>query len=122
MMKRFLAMIGLAEDPEERLDVALPPEEIREREERLRRPMPSGAGALICRGPEAIDRRKELLEALRGGRVVIIDLRGVERETGQALLDYLSGVVEAGRGLLMRLAPAVFLVVTHESLVEVWER
>ncbi len=122
MMKRLLSMIGLAEDPEDRLDTVLPPEEIREREERLRRPMPSGAGVLICRGPEAIGRRKELLEALRGGRVVIIDLRGVEREAGQALLDYLSGVVEAGRGLLMRLAPAVFLVVSHESLVEVWER
>ncbi len=116
-----MALLGLAERPADDLEALASTEEIREREERLRRPLPVGGGILICRGKSCLGRRKELLEALRSGRAVVVDLRGVDREEGQALLDYLSGAVEASQGAVMRLAPALFLALAHRSLVEVLE-
>lgn len=119
MMRRLLTALGLAEAPGKDRDL-LPPEVLREREERLLRPMPCGTGLILCRGSQCLARRKEMPEALRGGKALVVDLRGVDREEGQALLDYLSGVVETSRGRVLRLAPAVFLVVSHDSLVEDW--
>lgn len=120
-MKKLLALFGFVERDEEDLDLITSEEEFRERGERLRRPLAMGGALVVCRGNHCLERREELLQALRGGRGVLIDLRGVEREEGQALLDDLSGAVEASQGVVMRLAPALFLALAHHSFVEVLE-
>jgi cell division inhibitor SepF len=51
----------------------------------------------------------------------VIDLKGVEKAEGQSALDFICGVAYAMRGVVMRIAPAVFLATPKRNLVDLWE-
>ncbi|MBC5809488.1 MAG: cell division protein SepF [Candidatus Eremiobacteraeota bacterium] len=53
----------------------------------------------------------EIADALRGGRVVIVNLQGVERPLLQRVVDFTSGVAYTLDGKIQKLADSMYLVV-----------
>ncbi len=53
----------------------------------------------------------EIADALRGSRVVIINLQGMERGLLQRIVDFTSGVAYTLEGKIQKLAEAMYLVV-----------
>ena len=53
----------------------------------------------------------EIADALRGGRVVIVNLQGMERGLLQRIVDFTSGVAYTLEGKIQKLAEAMYLVV-----------
>ena len=95
--------------------------ELEAREERVLQPLSESAAIIVARGAEGIRRKEDLVQELRRGRMVLVDLRGLERETGQSLLDFLCGVASANRGTVVRVAGGVFLVAPKKTMIEEWE-
>lgn len=119
-MRRALEWLGLAEEiPDEAVDYC--PVEFKARRDRFMEKTFPGQGALVCRGQTALDREKEMVEALRQGRILIVDLRSVALEPGQRLLDRLCGALQLTHGRIIRIAPAVFLSVPNSGMLQIWE-
>lgn len=53
----------------------------------------------------------EIADALRGNRVVIVNLQGMERALLQRIVDFTSGVAYTLEGKIQKLAEAMYLVV-----------
>lgn len=53
----------------------------------------------------------EIADALRGSRVVIVNLQGMERGLLQRIVDFTSGVAYTLEGKIQKLAEAMYLVV-----------
>jgi len=53
----------------------------------------------------------EIADALRGNRVVIVNLQGIERPLLQRIVDFTSGVAYTLDGKIQKLAEAMYLVV-----------
>jgi cell division inhibitor SepF len=53
--------------------------------------------------------------------MLLVDLRGMEREPGQSLLDFLCGVAFANRGTVLRVAGGIFLAAPRKTMIEEWE-
>jgi cell division inhibitor SepF len=53
----------------------------------------------------------EIADALRGNRVVIVNLQGMERGLLQRIVDFTSGVAYTLEGKIQKLAEAMYLVV-----------
>ncbi len=122
MWERFLAFLGLIEEDDEfEEDVDLRGNDWEERKRRVFQPAIGKPAILLVRGQTALDRKDELAEALRMGQMVIFDLRPVELEPGQGLLDFLCGAVYSTQGKVVRIAPGVFLATPHSRLLEAWE-
>ena len=120
VLERIMALLGLvdsAADQEEESDTS----DRGVREERVLKIPPESAVFLIVRGREGVRRKEELAEALRRGKMLLVDLRGMEREVGQSLLDFLCGVAFANRGTVVRLAGGIFLAAPRKSMIEEWE-
>ncbi len=123
MLERLMALLGLVdrngegfeEEDGERING------LEEREERVLRSPAKQADLILLRGSAGVDRKEELAEELRKGRMVLLDLRGMERETGQSLLDFLCGVASANRGTVVRVAGGVFLAAPRKTMIEEWE-
>ncbi len=95
--------------------------ELEAREERVLQPLSESAAIIVARGAEGIRRKEDLVQELRRGRMVLVDLRGLERETGQSLLDFLCGAAFANRGTVIRAAGGVFIAAPRKSMIEEWE-
>ncbi len=123
MLERLMALLGLVDRDTEELEEedAERTNGLEEREERILRPPSKQADIILLRGSAGVDRKEELAEELRKGRMVLLDLRGMERETGQSLLDFLCGVASANRGTVVRVAGGVFLVAPKKTMIEEWE-
>lgn len=123
MLERLMALLGLVDRDAEELEEedAERTNGLEEREERILRPPSKQADIILLRGSAGVDRKEELAEELRKGRMVLLDLRGMERETGQSLLDFLCGVASANRGTVVRVAGGVFLVAPKKTMIEEWE-
>ncbi|HHZ05162.1 MULTISPECIES: cell division protein SepF [Acetomicrobium] len=116
MLERFLALLGISEQKDEDLF------EEESGEEGGASGSQYGEVTLIyCKGSKCVERREDLAEALHGGKIVVIDLKGVEKAEGQSALDFICGVAYAMRGVVMRIAPAVFLATPKRNLVDLWE-
>ena len=123
MLERLMALLGLVDPGGEYDDDGeedLRPD-LEEREERVIRPAAGEADLIILRGPSGPDRKEELAEALRKGKMLLVDLRGMEREPGQSLLDFLCGVAFGNRGTVLRVAGGIFLAAPRKTMIEEWE-
>lgn len=123
MLERLMALLGLVDRDGEEFEEEETERTngLEEREERILRPPSKQADIILLRGAAGVDRKEELAEELRKGRMVLLDLRGMERETGQSLLDFLCGVASANRGTVVRVAGGVFLVAPKKTMIEEWE-
>ncbi|ADE57526.1 MULTISPECIES: cell division protein SepF [Aminobacterium] len=128
MFERLMAMLGLAEydyddvGNEAALEVPVRTEEdLEERQKRVLKTPPTQAQIVICRGELCLDRREELGEALHRGLMVIVDLRNMERDVGQSVLDFLCGVAFAMRGDVVRVSPGVFIASPRKGITEEWK-
>lgn len=123
MLERLMALLGLVDRDGEEFEEEETERTngLEEREERILRPPSKQADIILLRGSAGVDRKEELAEELRKGRMVLLDLRGMERETGQSLLDFLCGVASANRGTVVRVAGGVFLVAPKKTMIEEWE-
>jgi cell division inhibitor SepF len=123
MLERLMALLGLVDpggdyDDEEEDDLR---PDLEEREGRVLRPAAGEADLILLRGSSGPDRKEELAEALRKGKMLLVDLRGMEREPGQSLLDFLCGVACANRGTVLRVAGGIFLAAPRKTMIEEWE-
>ena len=125
MFERIRSLLGLetsAEPEDEETDEGFGEnEEHEERRTRVLTPPPARADIVMCRGTVCVGRKEALAEALRSGQMVIVDLRGMEREDGQSVLDFLCGVAFSMRGNVVRVSQAVFLALPKKSMMEEWE-
>ena len=123
MLERLMALLGLVDRDGEEFEEEETERTngLEEREERILRPPSKQADIILLRGAAGADRKEELAEELRKGRMVLLDLRGMEREAGQSLLDFLCGVASANRGRVVRVAGGVFLVAPKKTMIEEWE-
>ncbi len=124
MLERLMSLLGLVDsdgdDYEEYGEAEYRPD-LEEREERVLRPPAGESDLIIFRGSEGQDRKEELGEALRKGKMIIADLRGMDRESGQSLLDFLCGAAFANRGAVLRLAGGIFIASPRKTMIEEWE-
>ncbi len=121
MLRRLLESLGLLEEspsPEER---EVREETAEERRGRVLREPVGSSRLLICRPAPEADGRERMVEALNEGRLVLFDLRRLEREEGQGLLDFLSGVAYALRGTVLRVGPGIFLATPKRFWIESWD-
>ncbi|MFA0888517.1 MAG: cell division protein SepF [Synergistales bacterium] len=122
MWEKFLAFLGLIEEEDDYEDEEeLRGNEWEERKKRVFQPAIGKPAVILVRGQSAIDRKDDLLEALRMGQMLILDLRPVDLEPGQGLLDFVCGAVYSTQGKVVRVAPGVFLATPHSRLLETWE-
>jgi len=119
MLERLLALLGISRQRDEWLsDDDLKPYG---EEGQTSKSSPQRAALVFCRGVICVERREDLAEALHNGQIIIVDLRNVDKGEGQSALDFICGVAYAMRGVVMRIAPAVFLATPDRNLVELWE-
>lgn len=122
MFRSLLELLGLVEEVEDDEDFPEVNEnEMEERRQRMFRPAPPSASVIICRGMNCSDNMEQLAEELRKGKVLIADLREIEREPGQTFLDFICGVAHGAHGFVSRIAPGIFIAATRRSMVEEWE-
>lgn len=118
MFEKLLARLGILEEVEE--DFEEDDEQWKERKRRVLEPAPPEAALVVVRGLQCVHRREEVAEALHQGKLVLVDLRLVERALGQSALDFICGVAYGTKGAVMRVVPGVFLAMSHRALVEEW--
>ena len=54
-------------------------------------------------------------------QAVLVIVRGMDKEPGQSLLDFLSGVAFACRGEVLRVAGGIFLAAPKKNMIDEWE-
>ena len=118
VFERLLARLGILEDVDEEFEED--EEQLQERKRRVLNPVPPDSALVVVRGMQCVQRREEIAEALHQGKLVLVDLRLVERTLGQGTLDFICGVAYGTKGAVMRLLPGIFLAMAHRTLVEEW--
>lgn len=91
-----------------------------ERKERVMRPLPPKAEVVLCRGDVVVEFLDDMLNALRQGRLVLIDLGGVGLEDANSVLESLHQAVIASRGALFRVSRTTFLATPVKTACEEW--
>ncbi|HCL78793.1 MAG TPA: cell division protein SepF [Synergistaceae bacterium] len=121
MLDRFKELLGFggSDEGEEHEGASFPDEE--QREARPAASVQSQAVLVIVRGKMGQERKEELAELIRAGKMVVLDLRGMDKEPGQSLLDFLSGVAFACRGEVLRVAGGIFLAAPKKNMIDEWE-
>lgn len=121
MLDRFKELLGFGggDEGEEHEGGPFPDEGQQER--RPAAGVPSQAVLVIVRGKIGQERKEELAELIRAGKMVILDLRGMDKEPGQSLLDFLSGVAFACRGEVLRVAGGIFIAAPRKNMIDEWE-
>ena len=121
VLERLMAFLGLVDrDADEEYDDDLQPD-MEERRERVIKPAAGEASLIIVRGASGAERKEELAESIREGKMLLVDLRGMEKEPGQSLLDFLCGVAFANRGAVTRVAGGIFVAAPRKTMIEEWE-
>jgi cell division inhibitor SepF len=118
MFERLLVRLGILEEVE---DLVVEENVLQERKRRVLEPPTSEVALVLCRGAACIERKEALGEALRQGRLVLIDLRTCERGAGQNVLDFVCGIAYAEKGDVRRIAPGVFLALPDVAILEEWD-
>jgi len=121
MLKAFLELLGLLESEEDEFEEEVLQEEQENRKQRILSSPKGQASLIICRQDNCLFYREALAKALQKGQIVIADLRNMEKESGQGILDFLSGVTCSIHGSVSRLCPGVFMASPRRYLVEEWE-
>ncbi len=108
VLHRIGSFFALSEDDEEYIEEEAPPRRnvvaFSAREGRR------GAEVAIY-APRSFGDVTEIADALRGNRVVIVNLQGMERVLLQRIVDFTSGVAYTLEGKIQKLAEAMYLVV-----------
>lgn len=118
MFERLLAKLGILEEVDEEYEVD--EEHLKERKRRVLEPPPPETALVVVRGMQCVHRREQIAEMLHQGKLILVDLRLVERGMGQSALDFICGVAYGTKGAVMRVVPGVFLAMTDRALVEEW--
>lgn len=112
LMDRFLNLIGFEEEEVEVETTPAPSEE----RQRRRTPLVSlpGAGGnkgmhVVVVDPLSFDEVRAIADQIKGRRPVILNLEGMDKETAQRILNFLSGAVYALDGRLERIGSGIFL-------------
>jgi len=120
VLDRVMSLLGLVDSAAEE-EPAVEATDLEAREERVLQALPESAAIILVRGEEGLRRKEDLAQALRKGKMLLVDLRGIEREAGQSLLDFLCGAAFANRGTVIRAAGGVFIAAPRKSMIEEWE-
>ncbi|MCF4150764.1 cell division protein SepF [Dethiosulfovibrio sp. F2B] len=91
-----------------------------ERLDRIMRPLPPKAEVVLCRGADCLELKDDLLSALRQGRLILIDLQGVDLDLGNELLAAINEVIAASKGSLLRVSRSSFLATPVKTACEEW--
>jgi len=121
LWEKFLAFLGLIEEDEDFEEEELQGKDWEERKKRVFQPAIGKPAVVLVRGQAVLDRKEEMSEALKMGQMVILDLRSVDLQPGQGVLDFICGTVYSTQGKVIRVAPGVFLAAPHGRLLETWE-
>ena len=70
-----------------------------------------GSSEVAVFAPRSFGDVTEIADALRGSRVVIVNLQGMERPLLQRIVDFTSGVAYTLEGKIQKLAESMYLVV-----------
>lgn len=133
MFNRLFELLGMSDDYDDE-DVVITShqddvnnvdkrisEEIDKRAERLKKPMPSRPDMILCRGEGCVELMDDMISALKQGRIVLLDFKGVnDVEGGQKTLNRLYETVSSMRGALIRVSKTVFLATPIKSACEEW--
>jgi len=122
---RVLNLIGFEEEEEEIAVHEATPQGVNEERQRRRTPLVSLPGTGLQRGmhmvvvdPLSFDEVRAIADQVKGRRPVILNLEGMEKETAQKILNFLSGAVYALDGRLERVGTGIFLVAPANVEVE----
>ncbi len=91
-----------------------------ERKERVMRPLPPKAEVVLCRGESSFELLDDVLNALRQGRLVLVDLQGLDADRGNKVLDSLHQSITSSRGALFRVSRTTFLASPVKTACEEW--
>ncbi len=91
-----------------------------ERKERVMRPLPPKSEVVLCRGDVVVELLDDMLNALRQGRLVLLDLGGVDLKDANSVLESLHQTVTASRGALFRVSRTTFLATPVKTACEEW--
>lgn len=119
MLRNLMELLGLVEDIDESEEEVLE-DHLEKRKQRFFSVPAGKASVVICRQQNCSIFRDSLASSLHHGQVVIADLRKMEKEEGQGILDFLTGVAYAVHGSVSRLCPGVFIIAPRKTLVEEW--
>lgn len=122
IMDRFLNLIGFEEEGEE-LDSQPPVEERKPRKAPLvSLPGTGGKGLhVVVVEPLSFEEVRSIADQIKGRRPVILNLEGMDKETAQKILNFLSGAVYALDGRLERIGTGIFLVAPANIEVDMEE-
>lgn len=121
MLRAFLELLGLLEAEDTELEEEYFQDEQEDRKQRFLSSPTGQASVVICRQDNCLLYREALAKALHSGQIIIADLRRMEKDEGQGILDFLCGVAYTIHGSVSRLCPGVFIVSPRRTLVEEWE-
>ena len=132
MLNRFFELLGMSDDYDDddivitshRGDKAVGDKicaEVDKRAERLKKPMPVRPEMVFCRGHACTELLDDMISALRQGRIVLLDLHGVDDvKGGQETLNRMYESVISMKGALIRVSKTVFLATPVKTACEEW--
>lgn len=120
MLKKLFDILGMSDDYDDEDIVITPHVPLDERKERVLRPLPPGAEVVLCRGQSSCDLLDDMLNALRQGRLVLVDLQGLDMERANQVLDGLHQSVSDSKGALFRVSRTTFLATPVKTACEEW--
>lgn len=125
LVDRFLNLIGFEEEEEDVVVETAPASTAHEDKQRRRTPLVTLPGAGTQRGmhmvvvdPLSFDEVRAIADQIKSRRPVILNLEGMEKDTAQKILNFLSGAVYALDGRLERVGTGIFLVAPANIEVE----
>ena len=132
---KFLAAIGIEEVPVEGSYYEGPEEPgFREpdRKEERKKTAPKGDGKIIkmydfgtkilIYQPTGFDQAKDIAKHLEQNRQVVLNLDGLEQDTAQRILDFVSGALYSLRGRISKVTQNIFVAVPANADIETNEK
>ncbi|PIE54868.1 MAG: hypothetical protein CSA35_04440 [Dethiosulfovibrio peptidovorans] len=132
MLNRLFELLGMSDDYDDEIVVTSHKEgesktgeslqdlSQSERMQRVMSPLPTKAEVVLCRGGACAELKDELISAVRQGRLVLVDLQGVDLDEGNAFLSGLHEVTAASHGALLRVSRTAFLATPVKTACEEW--
>ncbi len=90
------------------------------RKDRIYQPLPIVPGLIIVRGNDCVKLLEDLFGALRLGKLVLLDLQGIDVEGGQKVLNSLFEAARSMHGGFFRVDHSCVLISPVKGCVEEW--
>ena len=128
---KFLAAIGIEEVPVEGSyyeEAEAPGFREPDRKEERKKAAPKGDGKIIkmydfgtkilIYQPTGFDQAKDIAKQLEQNRQVVLNLDGLEQDTAQRILDFVSGALYSLRGRISKVTQNIFVAVPANADIE----